>query len=155
MHKFIGRSETRLWTAVAPLVVGLTLSACGGEAPSSPSPPAGAAPVAGVEVLAAASGPLSVSPRNIHLKCSQGSSCDRQVVVTSSSPLTLTYSLDGDFVINSGATSCPQGGTLSGACTIGIQLLATELPGRRSGTLTISESTFGTSRTVRLAARVS
>jgi hypothetical protein len=78
-----------------------------------------------------------------------------QLVVTSSALVTLHYSLNGDFLINIGNTSCPQGGAFAGSCTIGLDVGTTQFPGRRSAILTISESTFGTSRTVRLSARVS
>jgi hypothetical protein len=155
MNRSIG-TTTAWWSALLPVFVGAALSACAGETPASPSALPEDTPRPSAIIAAAASGSqLSVTPRRIRLKCNQGFGCDAQVVVTSSSPVTLNYFLNGDFIINFGATSCPQSGILSGSCTIGVQVGTTEFPGRRSATLTISESTFGTSRTVRLAARVS
>ena len=78
-----------------------------------------------------------------------------QVVVTSSTPVTMDFFLNGDFIINPGATSCVRSSTLAGSCTIGVSVGTTEFAGRRAGTLTITESTTGTTKTVRLAARVS
>jgi hypothetical protein len=155
MNRSIG-TTTAWWSALLPVFVGAALSACAGETPASPSGLPEGAPLPSTIIEAAASGAqLSVTPRRLRLKCNQGFPCGAQVVVTSSSPVTLNYFLNGEFIINFGATSCPQSGILSGSCTIGVQVGTTEFPGRRSATLTISESTFGTSRTVRLAARVS
>jgi len=141
------------WLTAA--VVGLALTGCGGE-PSSPTTPGDeTVQPHGTVQAAASSAVLTVDPRRVGLKCAQGFGCGIQILVSSSSPVTLSYSLNGDFILNAGNTSCPQGGTLAGDCTIGVDVGTTQFPGRRSGTLTISESTFGTSRTVRLAARVS
>jgi hypothetical protein len=60
----------------------------------------------------------------------------------------------GDFIINPPLTDCPQGGTLAGGCFLNVKVTTTDIPGRRNATLAISESTFGTSLTVRLSARV-
>jgi hypothetical protein len=78
------------------------------------------------------------------------------VTITTSSPVNLQIGLEGDFVFNFGSTGCPlDGSVVSGSCTVGVAVGTTEFPGRRQGVLTISETTFGTSKTVRLAARVS
>lgn len=137
------------------VVTGLALAGCGGEPSSLTTPGDGSVQLHGRVQAAASSAVLTVDPRRVRLKCAQGFGCGIQVIVSSSSPVTLSYSLDGDFILNVGNTSCPQGGTLAGGCTIGVDVGTTQFPGRRSGILTISESTFGTSLTVRLAARVS
>jgi hypothetical protein len=154
MRSLTGRSKPRWSNALPVLVAGVVLTGCSGESPSSPS--GDAPPGREVAQTAAAQSVISVSPRNIRLRCNQGFGCGQQVIVTTSSPVNVQIGLEGDFVFNFGATSCPlDGSVVSGSCTIGVAVGTTEFPGRRSGTLTISETTSGTSKTVRLAARVS
>jgi hypothetical protein len=69
--------------------------------------------------------------------------------------VTLSYQIDGgDFIINPLQGDCPQNGTLAASCYLSVKVTTTDIPGRRTATLVISESTFGTSLSVRLAARV-
>lgn len=157
MDRLMRKLKTGWCTASAAAAVGVALTACGGEMPSSPSTPSADGPgLTDVAQTAAARSPLSVSPRSVRLQCNSGGfPCDIQVIVTSSVPVALDYFLNGDFIINAGATTCVRFSTLAGSCTIGVSVGTTEFPGRRSGTLTVNESTTGTSKTVRLAARVS
>jgi hypothetical protein len=104
--------------------------------------------------LAATNGPLSVDPRSLRISCNVGVTCTGGMIVHASSPVTLSYQIDGgDFIINSPLTDCPQGGTLTGGCFLNVKVATTVTPGRRAATLVISE-TGGTSLTVRLSARV-
>ena len=108
----------------------------------------------------ARSGALSVDSRNVRIQCNVGTPCTAGMYVGASSPVTLSYQVDGDFEINSAVTTCPQGGTLeggtvNGSCYLNVKVTSTATPGRRTGTLVISESTFGSTLTVHLSAKVS
>jgi hypothetical protein len=130
------------------LVLGAALTlACDDAAPTAPDP---------VPSFAVAKGPLSIDSRSLRFQCNAGLPCTAAMIVTASSPVTVSYQIDGgDFIINPASTTCVQGGTLTGSCNLSVKVATTEIPGRRSATLVISESTSGTSVTVRLSARVS
>ena len=122
------------------------LGACG-ESPTAPdqSP----------SLAAATSGPLSVDLRSLRLSCTAGSPCTGGVIVHTTTPVTLAYQVEGsDFEINSGLTTCAQGGMVADACFINVKVASYDAPGRRVGKLIISESTTGTSLSVRLTARM-
>jgi len=105
--------------------------------------------------LAATSGPLSVDPRSLRMTCNAGVTCTGGMIVNASSPVTLSYQIEGgDFIINPSLTTCVEGGTLNGSCFLNVKVTTTDVPGRRTATLVISGSTSGTSLSVRLAARV-
>ena len=123
----------------------LTL-ACSDEGPTAPDQTAS---------FATSGTPLSVDPRSVRVRCNVGLPCTAGMIVHASSPVTLSYQVDaGDFIINPALTTCPQGGTLAGGCFLNVKVTTTDIPGRRTGTLVISESTSGTSLTVRLSASV-
>lgn len=132
-----------------PMVVlgtALTL-ACSDGGPTAPDE---------APTLAASGSPLTTDVRHIRIQCSVGTLCTAGMVVSASSPVTLHYEIEGaDFVINPALTTCVQDVTLTGGCFLNVKVATTDSPGRRSGTVVISESTSGTSRTVRLSARVS
>lgn len=152
MKRFLGKPLTR-WTRYVPVVMGVALIGCGGEIPSSQSDPGIGPRFQPAEQPAAARSALTVDPRSVRLRCNAGFPCDIQLVVTSSSPVSLQYSVEGDFTVNFGGSNC--GGVLAGSCVIQVAVISTELPGRRSATLTLEDLTNGTIKTVRLSARVS
>jgi hypothetical protein len=153
MKTSFGKPMTTWWMRFVPVVVGVALIGCDGEIPSSPSPSPGAGPqFEAAEQVAAARSVLSVAPKNVHLRCNAGFPCEADVIVSSSSPVSIQYSAEGEFGINFGGTFCS--GTLSGSCSIRVEVQSTEIPGRRSGNLLIEDLTNGSTKTVRLSARV-
>jgi hypothetical protein len=129
------------------IVLGTALTlACGDGSPTAPDE---------APSLAVTSGPLSVDPRSLRITCNAGLPCTGGMYVHSASPVTLSYQIDGgDFIINPLQGNCPQDGTLAASCYLSVKVTTTDIPGRRTATLVLSESTFGTSLSVRLAARV-
>ena len=106
--------------------------------------------------VAATNSILWVDSRNVRITCNAGTPCTAGIYVNVYQPVTLSYQVDGDFLVNAPVTTCPQGGTVSaGSCYLSVKVATTDTRGRRTGTLVISESTFGTSLTIKLAARVS
>ncbi len=139
--------QTLRFLSLPAIVLGTALTlACSDGGPTAPDQ---------APSLAASSTPLAVEPRNLRIQCTLGLPCTGGMIVTAFSPVTLSYQINGgDFIINPALTTCPQDGTLNGGCFLNVKVATTELRGRRSATLVITESTFGTSRTVRLSATV-
>ena len=133
---------------VPMIVLGTALTlACSDGSPTAPDQ---------ASFAAATNSILWVDSRNVRIQCNVGTPCTAGIYVNVYEPVTLSYQIDGgDFIINSAATTCPQGGTVDGSCYLSVKVATTDVAGRRRATLVISESTFGTSLTVRLAARVS
>ena len=130
------------------IVLGTALTlGCNDSGPTSPDQ--------GPSFVAATNSILWVDSRNVRITCNVGHPCSAGMYVNVYQPVTLSYQVDGDFLINSAVTNCPQGGTVSGSCYLEVKVATTDTPGRRTGTLVISESTFGTSLTIKLTARVS
>jgi hypothetical protein len=128
------------------IVLGTALTlACSNGGPTAPDE---------APSLAATSGPLSVDPRSLRIGCNVGVTCTGGMIVNASSPVSLSYLIEGgDFIINPALTTCTDGGALTGSCFLNVKVATTVTPGRRAATLVISES-GGSSLTVRLSARV-
>ena len=100
------------------------------------------APDHGPSFVAATNSILWVDSRNVRITCNAGSPCTAGLNVNVYQPVTLSYQVAGDFLINSPVTTCPQGGTASGSCYLNVKVATTDTPGRRTGTLVITDSTL-------------
>ena len=141
-------AHTLRFLALPMIVLGTPLTlGCNDSGPTAPDQRP--------SLIAATNAILWVDSRNVRITCNAGSPCSAGMYVNAYKPVTLSYQVTGDFLINAPATGCPQGGTVSGSCYLEVKVATTDTPGRRAGTLVISESTFGTSLTIKLAARVS
>jgi hypothetical protein len=136
---------------VIALGTALTLG-CGNDDPTAPEQ-------ASPTPVAATPGPVSakittlfIETGHLRLRCSVGSVCQGQV--TAESPgYTISYTLTGAgwSIAN---TTCPNPGPLSGVCVMTVQV-PTSTPGNYRGAVTFTETSTGTTKTVRLAASVS
>ena len=133
---------------LAVVVLGTALTqACDDATPTAPDP---------APSFAVTKGPISVDPRSLRIQCTAGAPCTATLYVHVMSPVTFSYQIDGaDFILNPLVSTCVQGVNPQGTCYIGVKVATTDIPGRRTATLVISESTGGTSVTVRMSARIS
>jgi hypothetical protein len=148
MQSFFAKPMGAWLTGYLPVVVCAAVMGCGGEIPSSPSAePSG-------QVASARSAFASVVPRQVRLECSVGTPCDIQIVVTLSSPIVMSFGLQGGrgFGFNESTTTCF--GNVAGSCVFHLTFAAVA-EGRYSATLRLEDITNGAVKTMRVSARVS
>jgi hypothetical protein len=155
MDAFIGRLVAGYRGRVVPLVVGVALAGCTGENPASPSASGGEGPqLEKANQAAAARFPISVSPRSVRLNCPLNGFCETPVALSASVDVSYDWSVEG-FTVNFANSNCDGSFDLSNSSCVITVVAFTSQPGRQEGIMTITDRSTGTTRTVRLTARVS
>lgn len=154
MEQLIGTQVTEWRARIVPLVLGIALAGCAGDAPSSPSGHEGhGSGFRQAGEVAAARFPISVSPRSVRLTCALGGFCETPVALSASTDVSFDWSVEGDFTVNFANTNCDGTFDISNTgCVLAVVAFTTGDPGRRTGILTIESG--GATKTVRLTARV-
>jgi hypothetical protein len=152
---FIGRLVAGCRGRVVPLVVGVALAGCAGENPASPSASDGEGPqLERADQAAAARFPISVSPKSVRLNCPLNGFCETPVALSAFGEVSYDWSVEG-FTVNSANSNCDGSFDLSNSSCVITVVAFTSEPGRQDGIMTITDRSTGTTKTVRLTARVS